>query len=117
MMEVLKVQQVKKLKDISYFKSLTKIIYYPHCYCIKVESFEYERHTSNRGVVLVEIVDLHSKERARAIRWERQGIDAIAAEENWGLLSQLLYVDFRSNLIQHRRNNLVRKIKNKLNLS
>jgi hypothetical protein len=116
MIEVLKVQSVKKIEDISCFKSLTKIIYYPHCYCIKVESFEYERHTTNRGVVLVEIVDLHSTERAKPIRWNRQGIDAIAAEENWELLSQLLYVDFRNNLIRHSRNSLVRKIKNKLNL-
>jgi hypothetical protein len=116
MLEILKVQNVKKLKDISYFKSLTKIIYYPHCCCIKVESFEYEQHTTNRGVVLVEIVDLHSTERAKPIRWNRQGIDAIAAEENWELLSQFLYVDFRNNLIRHSRNSLVQKIKNKLNL-
>ncbi len=117
MMEILKVQNVKKLKDISYFKSLTKIIYYPHCYCIKIESYEYERHTTNRGVVLVEIVDLHSTERAKPIRWNRAGIDAIAAEENWELLTQFLYVDFRNNLIRHSRNSLVSKIKNKLKLN
>lgn len=117
MMEILKVQNVKKLKDISYFKSLTKIIYYPHCYCIKVESYEYDRYTTNRGVVLVEIVDLHSKERAKPIRWERAGIDAIATEENWELLTQFLYVDFRNNLIRHSRNNLVSKIKHKLRLN
>jgi hypothetical protein len=117
MMEIMKVQNIKKLKDISYFKSLTKIIYYPHCCCIKVESFEYERHTTNRGVVLVEIVDLHSTERAKPLRWNRVGIDAIVAEENWELLSQFLYVDFRQKLIQHSRNNLVNKIKNKLKLN
>ena len=116
MLEILKVQNVKKLKDISYFKSLTKIIYYPHCCCIKVESFEYEQHTTNRGVVLVEIVDLHSTERAKPIRWNRVGIDAIVAEENWELLSQFLYVDFRNSLIRHSRNSLVQKIKKKLNL-
>jgi hypothetical protein len=116
MMEILKVQSVKKLKDISYFKSLTKIIYYPHCYCIKVESFEYEHHTTNRGVVLVEIIDLHSTERTKPIRWTRVGIDAIAAEENWELLSKFLYVDFRNNLIRHSRNSLVQKIRKKLNL-
>ena len=114
MMEVLKVKNVKKLKALSYFKSLTKIIYYPHCYCIKIESFEYEHHTSNRGVILVEVVDLHSTERAQPIRWDRVGIDAIAAEENWELLSHFLDRDFRNNLLQHSRNSLVSKIKNKL---
>ncbi len=117
MMEILKVQNVKKLADISYFKSLTKIIYYPHCHVIKVESFEFERHTIDRGVVLVEVIDLHSKERAKPIRWDRHGIDAIAAEENWGLLSHFLYLDFRNHLIQYSRNNLIRKIKNKLGLN
>ncbi len=116
-MEILKIENVKKIGETSYFKYLTKIIYYPHCHFIKVESFEFKRNIVNHGVVLVEIVDLHSRLPAKPMRWYRSGIDAIAAEENWELLSQLLYVDFRNHLIQHNRNNLVSKIKNKLKLA
>jgi hypothetical protein len=116
-MEILKVQNVKKISDTSYFKSLTKVIYYPHCHFIKIESFEFDRNIVNTGVVLVEIVDLHSRVPAKPMRWYRQGIDAIAAEENWELLSQFLYVDFRNHIVQHNRSSLVSKIKNKLKLA
>jgi hypothetical protein len=116
MMEILKVQNVKKISDYSYFKSLTKVLYYPHCNFLKIESFEFDKNIVDRGVVLVEIVDLHSRIPSQSMRWYREGIDAIAAEENWGLLSNLLHLDFRNYIIRQRRTNLVRKIKNKLNI-
>ena len=116
-MEILKVQNVKKISETSYFKSLTKVIYYPHCHVIKIESFEFDRNIVNTGVVLVEIVDLHARVPVKPMRWYREGIDAIAAEENWELLSQFLYIDFRNHIVQQNRNNLVSKIKNKLKLA
>jgi hypothetical protein len=116
-MEIIKAQNVKKISKTSYFKSLTKVIYYPHCHFIKIESFEFDRNIVNTGVVLVEIVDLHSRVPAKPMRWYRKGIDAIAAEENWDLLSQFLHVDFRNHIVQRNRNNLVSKIKSKLKIA
>ena len=114
-MEISVANSIKKIKGRSYHKYLTKAIYYPHCALVKIECFEFEKSVVKTGVVMVELVNpdlLPSK----PIRWERHGIDAIAVEENWELLSHFLERDFHNHLNRQRIANLVLKIKNKLGI-
>jgi hypothetical protein len=114
-MEISVANNINKIKDRSYHKYLTKVSYYLHCDLVKIESFEFETSFVKTGVVMVELVSTGSAPQS-PIRWERHGIDAIVAEKNWELLSQLLDRDFHNYIAQKRIADLALKIKNKLGI-
>lgn len=114
-MEISVANNIKKIKNSSYHKCLTKVSYYAERDFVKIESFEFEKSVVKTGVVMVELVKPDSAP-SKPMRWERHGIDAIVAEENWELLSHFLYRDFHNYIAQQRITDLALKIKNKLGI-